>query len=419
MIFLKYLTFCPPLDLFRSRHYTYKDKLKEVDTMKKLNITAVVVAAGSSTRMGGDKSKLLMMVGHKTVIRRTLEVFENTSCIDSIVLVTRPQDIPAMEAEAAGITKLKTIVPGGNDRQASVLNGVMAAGDCDYIAIHDGARPLVTPEEIELVCADGIKHGAATLSAIPKDTVKIADSESFVSETPDRSSLRLIYTPQVFERMTYLDCVDKATASFTDDCQLFESQGRKVFLSQGKYTNIKITTPEDIPSAQAILGIEAKKETAMRIGHGYDVHKLVEGRKLIMGGVEIPHETGLLGHSDADVLCHAISDALLGAAAMGDIGHLFPDNDPAYKGADSVVLLKKVVETLREGGYRPVNIDATIIAQRPKMMPHIMRMRENIAGACGLEANDVSVKATTEEKLGFTGREEGISAHAVALICKI
>ncbi len=387
--------------------------------MKDINITAVIVAAGSSTRMGADKSKLLLEVGGKTVIRRTLETFENTDCISKIVLVTREQDIPAMKNEAQGITKLINIVKGGKDRQDSVLNGVSAAGDCDYIAIHYGARPLVTPEEIELVCADGVKYGAATLSAVPKDTVKIADGDSFAASTPERSSLRLIYTPQVFDRKAYMECIAKAESSFTDDCQLFESQGRKVFLTAGKYTNIKITTPEDIPAAEAILGIKRNEVARMRIGHGYDVHKLVQGRKLIMGGVEIPHETGLLGHSDADVLCHAVSDALLGAAAMGDIGHLFPDTDPAYKGADSVILLTKVVEALNKGGYRPVNIDATIIAQRPKMMPHIMKMRENIAKACGLDVNDVSVKATTEEKLGFTGREEGISTHAVALICKI
>ncbi len=154
----------------------------------------------------------------------------------------------------------------------------------------------------------------------------------------------------------------------------------------------------------------------LRIGHGYDVHRLVEGRKLIIGGVEIPHETGLLGHSDADVLLHAISDALLGAAALGDIGCLFPDTDPEFKGADSLVLLKKVVSVLAENGFSVVNIDATLIAQRPKMRPYIEKMRENIASACEISVNFVSVKATTEEKLGFTGREEGVSAHAVCLI---
>ena len=154
----------------------------------------------------------------------------------------------------------------------------------------------------------------------------------------------------------------------------------------------------------------------MRIGTGYDVHKLVEGRKLIMGGVEIPHEKGLLGHSDADVLLHAVSDALLGAAALGDIGGMFPDTDDAFLGADSLVLLEQVVHRLKENGYRVGNIDATIIAQAPKMAPHIPAMRENIANACGVELGAVNVKATTEEHLGFTGRKEGVSAHAVALI---
>ena len=156
----------------------------------------------------------------------------------------------------------------------------------------------------------------------------------------------------------------------------------------------------------------------IRIGHGYDVHKLVEGRKLIVGGIEIEHEKGLLGHSDADVLLHAISDALLGAAAKGDIGCLFPDNDDKYKGADSLMLLKEVVGFLESDGYSINNIDATLIAQRPKMRPYIDKMRFNIASACGISVDFVSVKATTEEKLGFTGREEGISAHAVCLIEK-
>lgn len=156
----------------------------------------------------------------------------------------------------------------------------------------------------------------------------------------------------------------------------------------------------------------------MRIGHGYDVHILVEGRKLIIGGVDIPYEKGLLGHSDADVLLHAISDALLGAAALGDIGKMFPDTDPAFKGADSLLLLKDVVKALREKGYKVGNIDSTIIAQSPKMKPHIEKMRENIARVCDTDVENINVKATTEEHLGFTGRKEGISAHAVCVILK-
>ena len=177
-------------------------------------------------------------------------------------------------------------------------------------------------------------------------------------------------------------------------------------LGEGDYANLKITTREDIP----------EEEKAMRIGHGYDVHRLAEGRKLILGGVEIPVEKGLDGHSDADVLVHAGMDARRGAAALGDIGHLFPDTDAAYKGADSLVLLGRVSEVLREAGYAPVNIDATILCQRPKLAPHIDAMRSNIAARLGMRAEDVSVKATTEEKLGFTGSGEGIAAHAVCLI---
>ena len=159
-----------------------------------------------------------------------------------------------------------------------------------------------------------------------------------------------------------------------------------------------------------------RKAENMRIGHGYDVHKLIEGRRLIVGGVEIPHTMGLLGHSDADVLLHAISDALLGACAMGDIGKLFPDTDDRWEGADSLVLLREVVKKINENGFYIENIDSTLIAQKPKMSPYIEQMRANIADACGVDISAVSVKATTEEKLGFTGREEGISAHAVALI---
>ena len=196
----------------------------------------------------------------------------------------------------------------------------------------------------------------------------------------------------------------------TDDCSLFELTGRPVQLTQGDYANLKITTREDLPRA------EQKEGNDMRIGHGYDVHRLVEGRKLILGGVEIPYEKGLLGHSDADVLLHAVMDAVLGAAALGDIGQHFPDNDPAYKGADSLALTREVARIIAEHGYKVGNIDATILCQRPKLAPHIPAMRRNIADAFGLPVDAVSVKATTEEHLGFTGEGLGIAAHAVALI---
>ena len=194
-------------------------------------------------------------------------------------------------------------------------------------------------------------------------------------------------------------------SAVTDDCSLFELAGFAVQLVEGDYANAKITTIEDL-----------KGEGKMRIGHGYDVHRLVEGRKLILGGVDIPYEKGLLGHSDADVLLHAVSDALLGAAALGDIGGHFPDTDPRYKGADSLELLRQVGLLLKQAGYTVGNIDATILCQAPKLAPHIPAMRQNIARVLDLPADAVSVKATTEEKLGFTGAGQGIAAHAVALI---
>ena len=256
-----------------------------------------------------------------------------------------------------------------------------------------------------------------------KDTIKQAkggDGKTvpegcMVENTPDRSTLYAVQTPQCFDRAAYLaalDELDEASARLvTDDCSLFELTGRPVELVQGDYANIKITTREDLPRAEN----GGKK---MRIGHGYDVHRLVEGRKLIMGGVTIPYEKGLLGHSDADVLLHAVSDALLGAAALGDIGKHFPDTDPRYEGADSLMLLREVGRLLDETGYTVGNIDATVLCQAPKLAPHIPAMRQNIANALGLALDDVSVKATTEEHLGFTGEGLGIAAHAVALIEK-
>ena len=194
-----------------------------------------------------------------------------------------------------------------------------------------------------------------------------------------------------------------------------EKAEKKVEVTPGSYENIKLTTAEDIFTATQII----KSRTGgvgMRIGTGFDTHKLIEGRALIIGGVEIPHEKGLLGHSDADVLCHAVIDALFGAAALGDIGSHFPDTDDKYKGADSIALLREAVALVRENGYEIGNIDTTIIAQKPKMAPHIDKMRENLAWAMGVEADKVSVKAKTNEKMGFTGREEGIEARAVALL---
>jgi 2-C-methyl-D-erythritol 4-phosphate cytidylyltransferase/2-C-methyl-D-erythritol 2,4-cyclodiphosphate synthase len=316
--------------------------------------------------------------------------------------------VETCEAIAAACPKPCAVVQGGATRADSVRNG-LAAATGELVAIHDAARPFVSESVITAALTAAAETGAAAPAVPVKDTVKVADSSGRVLDTPDRATLYAVQTPQCFRRALYTRALAAVTGEkarlVTDDCSLFELAGLPVRLTEGDYANYKITTKEDL-----------QKEKTMRIGHGYDVHRLVEDRKLIMGGVEIPYEKGLLGHSDADVLLHAVMDAVLGAAALGDIGQHFPDNDPAYKGADSLALTREVARIIAEHGYKVGNIDATILCQRPKLAPHIPAMRRNIADAFGLPVDAVSVKATTEEHLGFTGEGLGIAAHAVALI---
>ena len=388
--------------------------------MKKLEkrVSAVLVAAGSSTRMGFDK--LSFDLGGETVLHRSIRAFEQDPLVTEIVLVAG-KNRAFVEQQAADCTKLVQIVTGGTTRAESAKNGVLAAAG-ELVAVHDAARPFVSQAVITAALEAAARCGAAAPAVPVKDTIKAAargngktvPDACLVYTTPDRSTLYAVQTPQCFDRAEYLAALEELDAEkarlVTDDCSLFELTGRAVQLTQGDYANYKITTREDLPRP------EQKEEHKMRIGHGYDVHRLVEGRKLILGGVEVPFEKGLLGHSDADVLTHAVMDAVLGAAALGDIGQHFPDNDPAYAGADSLKLAGHVAQILKEHGYRIENIDATLLCQRPKLAPYIPAMRQNLADAFGLPVDAVSVKATTEEHLGFTGEGLGIAAHAVALI---
>ena len=381
-------------------------------------ISAVLVAAGSSTRMGFDK--LSFDLGGETVLHRSIRAFDQCPQIGEIVLVAG-KNRAFVEQQAVGCTKPVQIVAGGATRAESAKNGVLAAHG-ELVAVHDAARPFVSPAVIAAVLEAAARCGAAAPAVPVKDTIKQAvpgDGKTvpeacLVHSTPDRSTLYAVQTPQCFDRTQYLAALQELDAEkarlVTDDCSLFELTGRSVQLTQGDYANLKITTREDLPRPVQ------KEETRMRIGHGYDVHRLVEGRKLILGGVEIPFEKGLLGHSDADVLAHAVMDAVLGAAALGDIGKHFPDTDPAYAGADSLQLAQHVARIMREKGWKIVNIDSTLLCQKPKLAPYIPAMRENLAAAFGMPVDAVSVKATTEEHLGFTGEGLGIAAHAVALI---
>lgn len=379
----------------------------------------LVAAAGGSTRMGCPKQTIPLC--GEPVLLHTLRALESAALVDGIVLIARPEDTTAFGALAQenGIGKLLTVVEGGASRQQSVERGLAALPlETTLVGIHDGARPLVSAALVDTVIAAARETGAAAAAIPVRDTLKRADTAGSITGTVDREGLWRVQTPQVFDRQMYTRALAAAKAAgqdYTDDCQLLEAAGQPVRLVPGEETNLKLTAPADVPLAQAILR-QRKGDGGMHVGHGYDVHRLVEGRPLILGGITVPFERGLLGHSDADVLTHAVMDALLGAAALGDIGGLFPDTDPAYAGADSIELLTRVIDRLRQAGYAPDNIDATVLAQQPKLKPYIPAMRERLAAACGLPVTAVSVKATTEEGLGFTGALEGIAAHAVCLI---
>ncbi len=362
----------------------------------------MVLAAGKGTRIGFDK--MLYKLDRYEVAHHSISAFQENEYIDCII-VAAGENYEEIKEIAGRFSKVKTVVKGGATRALSVINAIETIEGEGIVAVHDGARPFVSQQVINAAIDGAFTHSAAVPCVKVKDTIKVSDG-GFIDATPDRNTLYITQTPQAFDVSLYKNLVaEYFDDTITDDAQLFEKAGVQVKITPGAYENYKITTIDDI-----------KKETKMRIGHGYDVHKLVEGRKLIMGGVEIPYERGLLGHSDADVVLHAVSDALLGALALGDIGKHFPDTDPRYKGADSLVLLGHVADMVFDHGADVENVDVTILCQRPKLAPHIPKMRENIANALHCDISRVSVKATTEEGLGFTGEGLGIAVHSVCLL---
>lgn len=413
--------------------------------MEKNNETAysaaIIVCAGNARRMEG-MDKLIAPLAGIPVAVRSIQAFNCRKEVGEIIVVCRADQTAVFQrlVDEYHLDKVTSIVTGGETRQLSVFQGVRAiTNSWKLLIIHDGARPLVSQEVITQCLESALEHGAAVAAVPVKDTIKRISPDGMVSKTVDRSVLYSAQTPQVFDLFFYCSAMDIALENhldFTDDCQLAELMGSKVFLSPGSYENLKITTKEDFKLAELLLS--EKEQTASplpldespdfpeaspapapsypRIGHGYDVHKLDAKRKLILGGIEVPFEKGLLGHSDADVLLHAIMDALLGAASLGDIGGLFPDDDPAFAGADSSQLLIQVGKLLDGKGFQIVNIDAVMIAQAPKLKPFIPQMRGKIAASLSLNVSQVNIKATTEEGLGFTGTKKGMAAHAVCLI---
>ena len=367
----------------------------------------ILVAAGKGERAGLGFNKCFAKSGGITVLERALRPFTVCGLFDGFTVVVSDEDIDRFN----GLHIRNCITArGGNTRTQSVYSGLKTVPeDTGIVAIHDAARPFVSVDAIKAAVLDAEKYGSGVLCAPVTDTIKRVNSDGSV-ETPERSSLFAAQTPQVFSfhdilKAHALALKDRFEA--TDDAALFEKYISRVRLTLHPEAdrNIKLTSRSDFESFKT-----------MRIGHGFDAHRLTGDRRLILCGVDIPYEKGLDGHSDADVALHALMDAMLGAAALGDIGKLFPDSDEQYRGISSVLLLRKVNELLAANGFSISNADITIIAQRPKLAPYAEKMRANIADAISCDISAVSVKATTTEKMGYEGRGEGISAHAVVLL---
>ncbi|PKR76621.1 bifunctional 2-C-methyl-D-erythritol 4-phosphate cytidylyltransferase/2-C-methyl-D-erythritol 2,4-cyclodiphosphate synthase [Halalkalibacillus sediminis] len=384
----------------------------------------IILAAGQGKRMKAGKNKQFIELNGRPLITYTIDVFEEDPWCKEIILVAHPDEMKTMEEIAVqnGFNKISKYVEGGKERQDSVKNAVDAIEDPLITYIHDGARPFVSISELHSLYTEVENNDAAFLAVPVTDTIKRVTKDNVRSL--NRSELFAAQTPQAFKYSLIKRAHDQASEKGllqTDDVSLLEALDVQPALVEGSFDNFKITNPEDIQKAENMLQInklkgQEEENDLFRIGQGFDVHQLVEGRPCIIGGIEIPYEKGLLGHSDADVLLHTIADAALGAIGAGDIGKHFPDDDPAFKDADSKKLLEEVWKKVDEAGYKLVNIDCTVMAQAPKMAPYIEEIHKVIAPLLQTDIENVNVKATTTEKLGFTGRKEGIASQAVILL---
>lgn len=381
-----------------------------------MTTAAIIVAAGRGTRAGGTVAKQYQLLLGRPVLRHTVERFARHRAIDQIIVVTHPDDQELCETALVGLSDNVSVAEGGATRAQSVKNGLKAASaTVDKILIHDAARPLVSDALIGTVIrALDVHQGAAP--AIPVvDALWRAQSGS-VSETVDRSALYRAQTPQGFHLSAIRAAHEAVLRDAADDVEVARSFGIDVKIVEGDENNIKITHPNDFARVEAIM----KQEQALdiRCGNGFDVHSFVDGDHVILCGVKIPFEKGLNGHSDSDVGMHALTDAIYGALGLGDIGAHFPPSDDTWKGADSRIFLRHAVDQARGLGFALSNCDVTLICERPKIGPYVDEMKAALADAMEVEASRVSVKATTSEKLGFTGRGEGIAAIASATLVK-
>jgi 2-C-methyl-D-erythritol 4-phosphate cytidylyltransferase/2-C-methyl-D-erythritol 2,4-cyclodiphosphate synthase len=392
-----------------------------------LHVSAIIAAGGRGARFGGPQPKQLLTLAGRPILQHSVDAFLRSDDVTEIV-VALPSDLaaappPYLRSEGgARASKPIRVVEGGERRQDSVANAFARIDPrCDVVVIHDAARPLVTAELIRRTVDAAAEYGAAIAATAATDTVKRATADRVIVDTLPRSEIYLAQTPQAFRTSVLRDALRAgpgartASADATDEAMLAERAGHPVHIVEGDPRNVKITTAEDLEIAERLVGAAA----TTRIGNGYDLHRLVEGRPLILGGVTIPFDKGLAGHSDADAVCHAVTDAVLGAAGAGDIGRHFPDSDATWKNANSLVLLERAAAIVRDAGYRAVNVDVVVIAEHPKLVPHIDAMRANLARALGIDTAQISVKGKTNEGVGPTGSGEAIAVHAVALISRV
>ncbi|WP_166415605.1 bifunctional 2-C-methyl-D-erythritol 4-phosphate cytidylyltransferase/2-C-methyl-D-erythritol 2,4-cyclodiphosphate synthase [Cochlodiniinecator piscidefendens] len=378
-----------------------------------MTVTAIIVAAGRGTRAGGDIPKQYQKLRGIPVLQRTISQFQTHNDISNIVIVMNPDDQALFDLNIS--VENVTCVAGGATRGASVLAGLNAApSSTQKVLIHDGARPLISHAVIDRVL-DALNDAPGAAPALPVTDALWRASDGFVTSPQSRDGLWRAQTPQGFDLAAIRDAHLKHDGSAADDVEVALQAGMPVRIVEGDDLNLKLTHAADFARAEKMM----EHTMDIRLGNGFDVHAFTEGDHVILCGVEIPHDKALLGHSDADVGMHAVTDAIYGALADGDIGQHFPPSDPQWKGAASHIFLTHACQRARDAGFGISNVDCTLICEQPKIGPHSEKMRVEMARLMGMDLDRVSVKATTSERLGFTGRKEGIAALATATLVKL
>ena len=385
-------------------------------------VSAIIAAGGRGTRLGGKGHKQLRRLGGRTLLARSIEPFDVSEVVGEIIVVLPAELIPL---PADCLDQMRTplrFVAGGGRRQDSVATGFDAVSTtADIVVVHDAARPFCTPELIDRTIAAAVETGAAIAAVPVQDTVKerrIEAGVEVVAATVPRDRLRLAQTPQAFRRNILEQAVTlgRSGVEATDEATLAERAGHPVRLVPGDPRNVKITTEADLQAADEMTRATGPSSIDVRVGVGYDLHRVVDGRRLVLAGVEIPGDRGLLGHSDADVVCHAVTDAILGAAGAGDIGGHFPDDDEQWRDASSLDLLGRAVTIVRHRQFVVDNVDVVVVTDWPKISDHAATMRGNLAAVLGIEPDRVAIKGKTSEGVGPVGRGEAMVVHAVALV---